>query len=106
VAAHNKEATMAVGFILQFGNMGQDKYDAVMKELGLSVNSNAGNWPDGVLTHTAGKTAAGWCVVDVWDSEAAFGKFRETRLAPAFKKVGGIPEPTVTTFQVYTRFPR
>jgi hypothetical protein len=58
------------------------------------------------VTHSAGKTATGWCVVDVWESEAHFGKFRETRLGPAFAKVGGIPEPKVTTFQVYNRFPK
>jgi hypothetical protein len=96
---------MAIGFIMDFANVGLDKYEAVMKELQLSTNSN-GNWPDGVLTHTAGKTPNGWCVVDVWESEAAFGKFREAKLAPAMAKVGGIPEPKVTTFQVHNRFPR
>lgn len=96
---------MAVGFVLDFANMGQDKYDAVMKELHLAIGSNA-NWPEGILTHAAGKTASGWCVVDVWESEAAFGKFREAKLGPAFAKIGGIPEPKVTTFQLYNRFPR
>jgi hypothetical protein len=96
---------MAIGFVLDFANMGQDKYDAVMKELHLGIGSNA-NWPEGILTHSAGKTATGWCVIDVWESEAHFGKFRETRLGPAFAKVGGIPEPKVTTFQVYNRFPK
>jgi hypothetical protein len=95
---------MAAGFVLDFANMGQDKYDAVMKELGLVVGSNA-NYPQGILSHVAGKTPGGWCVVDVWESEAAFGRFRETRLGPAFAKVGGIPDPRVTTFQVYNKFP-
>ena len=96
---------MAVGIILDFANMGQDKYEAVMKELGLAVGSN-GNYPDGILTHIAGKTPTGWCVVDVWESEEKLGKFREARLGPAFAKVGGIPEPRVTTFQVHNRFPK
>jgi hypothetical protein len=96
---------MAVGFILEFANVGQDKYEAIMKEVGLKIGSNA-NYPDGILTHTAGKSPNGWCVVDIWESEAAFGKFRETRLGPAFAKVGGVPEPKVTTFQVHNRFPR
>jgi hypothetical protein len=96
---------MAIGIMLQFDNMGADKYDAVMKELGLKLGSNS-NWPDGIITHTAGKTASGWLVLDVWESEAAFGKFRETKLGPAFAKVGGLPEPKVTNFEVHNRFPR
>ena len=93
---------MSVAFVMQFDNIGQDKYDAVMKELGL--DRLGAKWPEGVLGHTAGKSANGWCVVDIWESEGAFGKFRETRLGPALMKVGGIPEPQVTTFQVYNRY--
>ncbi len=93
---------MSVAFVLQFDNIGQDKYDAVMIELGL--DRMGAEWPAGVLGHTAGKTADGWCVVDIWESEAAFEKFHESRLAAAFTKVGGIPEPKVTTFEVYNRY--
>jgi hypothetical protein len=94
---------MAVGFLLQFDKLGQDKYEAVMRELGL--DHMGAKWPDGLLGHTAGSTpTGGWCVVDIWESEAAFGKFRDSRLGPAFAKVGGIAEPKVTTFQVYNRY--
>ena len=93
---------MSVAFVLQFDNLGQYKYDAVMRELGL--DRIGATWPDGILGHTAGKTANGWCVVDIWESEAAFAEFRESRLGPAFEKVGGIPEPKVTTIQVYNRY--
>jgi hypothetical protein len=98
------EWIVAVGFILQFDKMGTDKYEAVMKELGLKLGSN-GNWPEGIISHSAGKTPTGMCVVDIWESQAAFGKFQETKLAAAFKKVGGISEPKVTTFEVHNRFP-
>ncbi len=54
---------MSVAFVLQFDNMGQDKYEAVMRELGL--DRLGANWPEGILGHTAGKTANGWCVVDI-----------------------------------------
>jgi hypothetical protein len=90
--------------IMQFEGADQAKYEAVMKEIGLKLHANS-NWPDGILTHTAGKTATGFCVVDLWESEAAFGKFLETKLKPAFGKVGGMPEPKVTTFAVFNRFP-
>ena len=55
---------MSVALILQFDNVGQDKYDAVMRELGL--DRLGAKWPEGILGHTAGKTADGWCVVDIW----------------------------------------
>lgn len=93
---------MSVAFVLEFSNMGQDKYDAVRRELGL--DRIGAKWPDGILGHTAGKSANGWCVVDIWESEAAFAKFRQSRLEAAFTKVGGVPEPRVTTFQVYDRY--
>ena len=51
---------MSVAFVLQFDNLGQGKYDAVMRELGL--DHIGAKWPEGVLGHTAGKTANGWCV--------------------------------------------
>jgi hypothetical protein len=94
---------MSVAFLLQRDDLGQDKYDAVMREIGL--DRIGARWPEGVLGHTAGKTAGGgWCVVDIWESEAAFARFRDLRLGPPFAKVGGIPEPKVTTFQVYSRY--
>ncbi len=92
---------MSVAFVLQFDGVGQDKYEAVVRELGL--DRMGASWPEGILGHTAGKSVNGWCVVDIWESEAAFTKFRESRLAAAMKKVGGFPEPKVTTFQVYNR---
>src|SRR5687768_12940591 len=96
---------MAIGIVLEFSGVGQEKYDAVMKALGLTTGSDA-NWPEGILSHRAGKTADGWCVVDVWESDAAFAKFRETRLGPAFAKAGGMPEPRVIRFELYNTFPR
>ena len=95
---------MAIGFILQFDDLSTAKYDAVAKEIGYKLHSN-GNYPLGILSHVSGKTPNGLVVVDVWDSEQEFGAFLEGRLKPAFAKVGGIPEPKVTTFEVHNRFP-
>ena len=96
---------MAIGFILQFDNLSTEKYDAVAKELGYKLHSN-GNYPLGILSHVSGKTpTGGFIVVDVWDSEQEFGAFLQSRLKPAFAKVGGIPEPKVTPFAIHNRFP-
>jgi len=93
---------MSVAFVLQFDGIDQTKYDSVMRELGL--DQDGADWPEGILEHTAGKMDDGWCVVDIWNSEADFAKFRESRLGPALAKVGGMPAPKVTTFPVYNHY--
>jgi hypothetical protein len=45
----------------------------------------AENPPDGLLVHVAVQSADGLRVVDVWDSEADFERFRETRIGPALQ---------------------
>ena len=91
---------MAIGLVMQFkGVLGPDKYDAIMSELGLSAGG--GNWPAGIISHVAGATADGWCVVDVWESQGQFDRFFGERLKPAFDKVGNIPQPEITSFDVH-----
>jgi hypothetical protein len=89
---------MAVMIIIELPGMAQEKYDQVMQELGLGKTSP---WPKGILSHAAGAGPGGWNVVDLWESEADFGAFQGSRLAPAFQKVGGIPEPKVTIVPVH-----
>ena len=61
--------------------------------------------PEGVLAHAAGSTDDGFCVIEWWSSEGAWDKFFAERLAPAFEKVGGIPQPQVTRFEVHASYP-
>jgi hypothetical protein len=87
---------------MEYTDIGQDKYDAVMKEVGLDKKDS--QWPKGILFHAAGPIkGGGWHIVDVWEDKESFAKFRETRLLPAFEKIGGIPQPRVTISQVYLR---
>lgn len=91
---------MAVGLVTRFPGVGADKYDAVMSELGLPFG-NAGEWPEGIISHTAGSAPDGvWIVVDVWESQAAFDRFFASRLGPALESVGGMPQPEIVPFQV------
>ena len=93
---------MAVGLVLRFPGVGSDKYDAIMEELGLPLGDAGGDWPEGIVSHAAGSTPDGvWTVVDVWDSQKDFDRFLATRLQPAFDRVGGMPQPEVTPFQVH-----
>ena len=93
---------MAVGLLMQFKGVGAPKYDAIMKEM--KLYENKGTWPDGIISHVAGATPDGWCVLDVWESQAHFDKFFAGRLKPAFDKVGGMPMPQVTPFQVHNKY--
>jgi hypothetical protein len=100
----NEEATMAVGLIMRFSDIGSDKYDAIMEELGLPFG-DTGDWPEGIISHAAGSTPdGGWTVVDVWESQEAFDRFFASRLGSAFDKVGGMPQPDMTSFQVHNTY--
>jgi hypothetical protein len=90
---------MAVGLIMQYSGVDAAKYDAIVKEAGLKGKKAV--WPAGIISHAAGPTADGWCVVDVWSSQAQFDRFLSKRLKPAFDRAGGMPEPHVTIFQIY-----
>jgi hypothetical protein len=93
---------MAIGQILQFSGAGIDKYDAVQKELGWD---NEDGKPQGILAHAAGATDNGFCVIEWWNSEGDWDRFFADRLRPAFEKVGGIPQPEVTRFEVHSSYP-
>jgi hypothetical protein len=92
---------MAVCLIMQFGVLTVDKYDEVMRALDLDRIG----WPDGQISHTAGASPEGLFIVDLWQSREQFERFLETRLKPAFAKVGGIPQPRVTIFPVHNGRP-
>ena len=94
---------MAVGLVMQFASGGQAEYDAVMTHLGLGSPAvqETQPWPEGIISHVAGATDGGWCVVDVWHSQEHFDRFFAGRLGPAIEAVGTIPPPTVTAFTVY-----
>ncbi len=70
---------MAIGVLFDFPGVTAAQYDGLTKKLtggrGLRTLSD---WPvKGILLHVAGPSSNGWRVVDVWESEAAFGKFGE-----------------------------
>jgi hypothetical protein len=93
---------MAIGQILQFSGASIDKYDAVRAELGWDGEQGK---PDGILAHAAGATDDGFCVVEWWESEAAWDTFFADRLRPAFEKVGDIPPPQFSRFEVHASYP-
>ena len=92
---------MAMGQTLQFSGASIEKYDQVQDALGWHDGTGA---PEGLLAHAAGATENGFCVVEWWKAESDWDKFFSERLMPAFEKVGDIPQPVVTRFDVHSTY--
>jgi hypothetical protein len=88
---------MAIGIIFDVPGGTQAQYDRIMVELNLQQRPAAG-----LLSHTAGPSANGWRVVDVWDDQTSFDNFLQSRLGPAIAS-SGIPQPSIATFTVYNQ---
>jgi hypothetical protein len=92
---------MAVGVLFEFPGVTQEQYDEVLRRMtdGGSLTALS-DWPvEGVLFHVAGPTPDGWRVLDVWESEEAFGRFAED-LVPHLQAVG-MPDVPPNFFPVY-----
>jgi hypothetical protein len=88
---------MAELLILEFSEVGLDKYHAVNEKLGIDMNAGTGDWPSGLHTHIAGTTDDGrFVVTEVGASRDAQADFMQTRLADALAAGGITSEPKVT----------
>ena len=84
---------MAAALILEFEGVSQKEYEAVNAALGIDPTTGEGDWPDGMVTHSAGLNGDGHLVVmEVWDSPEHQARFMEGRLGEALGK-GGVTEP-------------
>jgi hypothetical protein len=87
---------MAAAVILEFEGIGQQEYDAVNAALGLDSQTGEGDWPDGLISHSAGHSENGrFVVMEVWDSPEHEARFMEGRLGEALVK-GGVTDPPVS----------
>ena len=71
---------MAWGFIGELP-ISRDQYDR--------LNGEIKEDPDGLILHTASEHGGGMRIIDVWESEDAWTRFRDERLGPAIAKVVG-----------------
>jgi hypothetical protein len=84
---------MAAGLILEFEGVTLKEYEAVNDALGIDMGTGEGDWPDGLVSHSAGLNEDGHLVVlEVWDTPEHQARFMEGRLGEALGK-GGITEP-------------
>jgi hypothetical protein len=74
---------MAVWFVFDIPMMSSEQADAVIRELNLG-----GKPPTGQIFHVEAPVNGGTKVVDVWESEEAFGRFFQEQLLPAFQRAG------------------
>jgi hypothetical protein len=93
---------MPSALILTFDDgVTESQYKAVNATLGIDMVAGTGDFPDGMIRHTAGPTpTGGWIVTELWESEEHQGRFMESRLAEALQK-NGLPAPaSVVWFSV------
>jgi hypothetical protein len=83
---------MAEALILEFEGFGREHYDAVNGILGVDQETGEGDWPAGLVSHTAGAKPGGFVVVEVWESKQEQEAFMNERLGQALQE-GGVTSP-------------
>lgn len=83
---------MAEALILEFDGVGAEHYEQVNGHLGVDMQSGEGDWPQGLLVHTAATKPGGLVVYEIWASQADQERFMNERLGKALQ-AGGIEGP-------------
>lgn len=83
---------MSEAVVLEFDGVDATHYQKVNEILGLDPATRAGDWPDGLTSHTGGASADGFLVFEVWESQEAQETFMNSRLGAALGQAG-VPEP-------------
>jgi hypothetical protein len=84
---------MAVCLVINVPGATLEQYDQVRNGIGDPLG-------DGQISHTAGATADGICVVDVWESRADFDRFMQEKLGEQLARAG-FEQPQITEFEVH-----
>jgi hypothetical protein len=88
------EDAVAEGLILEFEGVGPEQYLAVNRALGIDADTGVGEWPEGLLFHSGGTRPGGLVVYEVWESQAAQGRFMSERLGRALEEGGVTGAPS------------
>src|ERR1051325_3851858 len=87
---------MSVMLVFEWEGVTPSQYDSIMKTMDFEKNR-----PVGLVSHAAGFAGKKLHVADVWENEAAFKTFTDTRLMPAVQKEGITAQPKFETVQVH-----
>lgn len=95
---------MAVGMLLSGEGVTEDMYRQATEKMFGTYPMPEEDSPEGLLLHTAGQSAQGWYIYDVWESPEHFQRFVEGRLGPALQEVVGEggPQPEPQFFPIAT----
>ena len=87
--------------VLQFADLTIDPvamYRSVSDLIGIDVDTGTGDWPAGLLDHSAATADGAFVVVERWASRADHDAFMATRLAPAFAEAHTPPPVKVSWY--------
>lgn len=83
---------MAEALILEFEGYGVDEYERVNGILGIDMQTGEGDWPEGLLLHSASIKPGGFLIYELWASQEDQQRFMDERLGKALQE-GGIEGP-------------
>jgi hypothetical protein len=82
---------VAVVAVFEAPSLTKERYEESVRRLTDGTKTrleSPADWPvEGLLAHVAGEGPRGFRVVDVWESEEAFGRFGES-LIPILREIG------------------
>ena len=81
-----RSVEMAELLITEIDGIGEAEYLKVNAELGIDSDGQ-GDWPDGLISHTAGTNDGGLIVIEIWESREA-QEAAMPRLGAAIQKTG------------------
>jgi hypothetical protein len=90
---------MATIMLMHWREATPEQYDQAREKVGWDRDV-----PAGAKLHVSGFGDDGLHVLDVWESEQAFGTFMEQRLQPAIQEIGIQGQPDVKFFPLHGVF--
>ena len=87
---------MAEALILEFEGFGVEEYERVNAALGIDMETGSGEWPGGLLLHSAASKPDGFVIYELWASKEDQERFMDERLGKAMQE-GGVEGPPART---------
>jgi len=93
---------MAVGMLLAGEGVTRDAYVALSTKMFGNHPMREDQAPEGLIVHTAGETADGWYIYDIWESQEQFEQFMASSIGPAAAELGADTPMTPQYFPIET----
>lgn len=93
---------MAVGMLLAGEGVTKDAYVALTEKMFGNFPMREDQAPEGLILHTAGETAEGWYIYDIWNSQEQFEQFMAGTIGPAAAELGAETPMTPVYYPIET----